>query len=204
MSVIAITYPLALPAAPAPARTRFRLEYAIGRARSPFSRRGQRHDWGGRQWFAEVTLPPMLRATADAWIVWAAKLHGGYGHFRLGDWDRRTSRGNPAGTPLVNGASQTGNGLAVDGFGAGATLKEGDHVELENYLYLVAADFAADGAGAGTIQLEPDLRSSPADDAALTVASPKGLFELVENSLPWDADAMAVHGITFAAQEYLA
>lgn len=202
MAVLAITYPLALPTTPAPSRTKFELRYMVGVGQSPFSGYSQAHDWGGRLWMAEVVLPPMLRAAADQWIAFAAKLRGRYGYFQMGDWDRRAARGSP-GSPLVNGGSQVGNTLVVDGMGAGGTLKIGDHFQLENRLYMIVADATADGSGNATLQFEPALRSSPADNAALTVSAPKGLFRMADNSMPWDADAIGVHGLAFRATEKL-
>lgn len=202
MAVLAITNPVAFPASPSPVRTRFELTFMVGLATSPFSGAQQAHDWGGRLWMAQVSLPPMLRAAADAWCAWAGKLRGRANWFQLGDWDRRTPRGS-WGAPLVNGGSQVGNTLIVDGMGAAGTGKAGDHFQLDSRLYLLVEDVTADGSGNATIQFEPSLRSSPADDAALTVTSPKGLFRLAENSLPWDADALGVHGISFSAIEKL-
>lgn len=206
MAVQTITYPLTLPLVPAPTRTRFRLEYAIGRARSPFSRRGQKQDWGGRQWFAEVTLAPMRRAVADEWIATGALLHGGYGTFRLGDWDRRVPRGIVSGTPLVDGAGQIGNIVAVKSLAAltaGLWLR-GDHIQIGDHLHMVvSASVDSDTGGRANIQIEPDLRESPADAAPVIYSAPKGLFELAEDSLPWESDAAMTHGISFTAEESL-
>lgn len=202
MSIVAISYPLSLPSTPAPVRTKFELRRMVGVASSPFSGHSQAVDWGGALWMAEIVLPPMLRATADEWIAVFQKLRGRYGYFSMGDWDRRTARGT-WGTPLVKGASQAGNTLDIDGVGAGTTRRAGDMFQLENRLYQLVADDTADGSGNATIQFEPSLRASPADNAALTVASPKGYFRLLSSSVPWDADAAAVHGISFSAVEKL-
>lgn len=204
MSVIAITYPLDLPASPAPVETDIQLQYAIAEARSPFTFAGQVQDWGGRVWTARVTLPPMLRAAADEWLVWCSKLRGRYGYFRMGDWDRRTPRGAGGGTPLVNGAAQTGNGLATDGWpNATTVLRAGDHVQIENRLYRVVADATSNGAGQATLQIEPDLRAAPADNAALTISSPKGLWRLTENALSNPTDPAGMVSFAFTAMEKL-
>lgn len=201
MAVVAITYPLALPSG-APVRTRFELMYMTGLSQSPFSGAQQAHDWGGRLWMAEFALPPMLRATADEWLAFFHKLRGRYGYFRAGDFDRRTARGT-WGTPLVKGASQSGNTLDIDGVGNATVRYAGDMFQLEDRLYQLVANDTADGSGNATITFEPSLRSSPADNAALTVSSPTGLFRLTSNSVPWDSDAVGVHGISFSAIEKL-
>jgi hypothetical protein len=202
MAVLAITNPVALPASPVPVRTRFELVRLAGLAVSPFTGVGQAQDWAGAVWRAQVQLPPMLRATADAWCAWAALLRGRVNWTQFGDWDRRTPRGTWA-APLVNGAGQTGNTLVVDGMGAGGTAKAGDHFQLGNGLHVIVADATADGGGNATIQFEPALRTTPADNDPLTVTNAKGLFRLDSSSVPWDSDALAVHGISFSATEKL-
>ncbi len=204
MSVIAITYPLPMPTSPGPVSTDINLVHIVGRSRSPFSAARQVQDWGGAYWRARVTLPPMLRAAADPWLVLFSLLHGPYGTFLMGDWDRRTPRGAAGGTPLVMGASQTGNGLATDGWPINtAILKAGDHVSVENRLYRLVADAASNGSGVATLQLEPNLRAAPADNAPITTSSPKGLFALTSNIIPSPSDFNGVHQLSFEAEEAL-
>lgn len=203
MSVIAITYPLALPTTPAPVSTDINLVHIVGRSRSKFNASRQVQDWGGAFWRASVSLPAMLRATADPWLAFFSLLHGVYGTFLMGDWDRRTPRGTIAGTVLVKGADQTGNGLAVDGATPATTLLKGDHIQVENRLYRVVADLTFDGSGEGIIQVEPRLRSAPADNAVVTYTSPKGLFALTSNVIPSPSDFNGVHQLSFDAEEAL-
>ena len=99
------------------------------------------------------------------------------------------------GTPLVNGASQTGSSLVTDGWTAAAAsrLKKGDvftiasvyAVNPQNYRsttqlqqFVVTADVSSDGAGAATIPIYPPIiltgayqtvDALPADNAALTI-----------------------------------
>lgn len=202
MAITAITYPLSLPSTPAPVSSRMRLDYFVSVDQSEFTGAQESQDWGGRLWYLDFTLPPMTRAQADDWIAVVHKLRGRKGYFLAGDWDRRTARGT-WGTPLVKGGSQVGNTLDIDGVGAGTTRKAGDFFALGNRLYQLVVDDTADGSGNATIQFEPDLRSSPADNAPLTVSSPKGLFRLLANSTPWDTDPNGIHAMSFSAMEYL-
>ena len=94
-------------------------------------------------------------------------------------------RGTIAGTPLVNGASQTGNTLTIDGCTVGTTLLAGDFFSVNSELKMVTADVTADGAGAMSITFEPPLRSSPADNAALTTTRPTARFMLQEDVQAW-------------------
>jgi hypothetical protein len=103
--------------------------------------------------------------------------------------------GTKAGTPLVNGAGQTGASLATDGWTAStAALKAGDvftiagvfrvHPETKQSTgilqqFVATADGSANGAGALTIAIAPamvvsgagqNVSNAPTDNAAITVA----------------------------------
>lgn len=99
------------------------------------------------------------------------------------------------GTPLVNGADQTGSSLVTDGWTASAAsrLKKGDiftiadvyAINPQNYRsttqlqqFVVTADVSSDGSGNATIPIYPSLSASgayatvsalPANNAALTI-----------------------------------
>ncbi len=99
------------------------------------------------------------------------------------------------GTPLVNGASQTGASLVTDGWTAAAAsrLKKGDIFTIANVFhvnpqtrqstgvlqqFVVTADVSSDGSGNLTAAISPSIvtsgafqtvNASPADNAALTI-----------------------------------
>lgn len=99
------------------------------------------------------------------------------------------------GTPLVNGASQTGSSLVTDGWTAavGSRLKKGDIFTIANVYavnpqsrqstgqlrqFVVTADVSSDIGGNATISISPAITTSgafqtvdaaPADNAAITV-----------------------------------
>jgi len=99
------------------------------------------------------------------------------------------------GTPLVNGASQSGSSLITDGWTASAAsrLKKGDVFTIANVFavnpqtrqstgslrqFVVTADVSSDGAGNATIPIFPAITTSgafqtvsgsPADNAAITI-----------------------------------
>ena len=103
--------------------------------------------------------------------------------------------GAHGGTPLVNGASQTGASLVTDGWTAStAVLKEGDVITLAGVnavnpqsrestgvlrQFVVTANVTSDGSGNATIAISPSITTgtgfqtvtgSPADNAAITVS----------------------------------
>jgi hypothetical protein len=134
-------------------------------------------------------------------------LRGQLGTFLLGDPTGATARGAATGTPLVNGASQTGGSLVIDGATNSVTgwLKAGDYIQLgtgsSSRLHKVLADANSSAGGAVTLDIWPHIRISPADNAAVTVSSAKGLFRLSSNEQAWSVNEAAIYGITFSAME---
>lgn len=85
-----------------------------------------------------------------------------------------TPRGTWAGSPAVDGGSQTGRSINLDGFSAGATIKAGDLFKFANHskVYIATADAVANGSGqVAGLAIEPALMTSPADGEALTSSS---------------------------------
>ena len=209
---MAISYPLSLPTVTGIANIVLTARNSIAVATSPFTLTQQVMQHQGSRWEANVTLPPMKRESAEEWIAFLISLNGQYGTFLLGDPLGATARGSASsspGTPLVNGGSQTGTTLNIDGAPNSATgyLKAGDYIQLGSgsgtQLYKVLADANSNGSGQVSLDIWPSLRSSPSDNAAVTVASAKGLFRLSSSDASFSIDKASIYGITFAATEAL-
>ena len=206
---MAISYPLALPTTTGIAKIRITANNVVGLSQSPFTSKQQVYKFTGQFWEAEISLPPMKRADAEYWISFLLKLNGSYGTFLLGDPNGATARGVATGTPLVNGASQTGSELITDGWTTSTTgiLKAGDYIQLGSgssaKLHKVLDDVNSDSNGNATLTLWPDLRSAPADNAAITVSGAKGLFRLSTNQQDWNVNEASIYGMTFPAREAL-
>jgi hypothetical protein len=71
------------------------------------------------------------------------------------------------GTPLVNGASQTGSTLNADGFSAAPQVGDTFTIAGVNLIYTVLSTPTL-SSGAAAISINPALDSSPADNAAIT------------------------------------
>lgn len=198
-----ITYPIDLPSTPAPAKIRIYPRAIVAVGISPFTAAQQVYKHQGQLWQADITLPPMLRADAAPWIAAMLQLNGRYGTFRLGDSSARTPRGIATGTPLVKGASQTGQVLLTDGWTISQTgiLKQGDYIQIGDRLYMIMVDANSDGSGNATLDIWPRLRESPADNAAITTSNCKGLFRLTSNEMPWDVSPKPVFEMSFSAVE---
>ncbi len=139
--------------------------------------------------------------------------------------------GGVAGTPLVNGANQTGSSLVTDGWTANTTIKKGTiftisgvyavHPETKNsYRFLqqfvVTSDVTADASGNATIPISPSITTSgayqnvsgsPADNATITVLGsgntlyPQNMAFHKEAFVFATADLELPQGVDWAARE---
>lgn len=206
-----VSYPLSVPSGLKVRNSSFRLRRSVAVSESPFTFTQQVVKHQGERWEGEVTLKTMTRTEVADIQAFLAKLRGQRGTFLYGDPDYLAlgPRGSFPGTPLVMGASQTGNSLTADGFTAGQTnvLRAGDYIQLDtggnSELYMVVDDVNSDTNGEATINIEPALRSSPADNEAIVATGAKGVFRLAENTAEWQADQNNHFQITIAFVEAL-
>jgi len=210
---MAISYPLAFPTATGVAAVTLRGVNAVAISESPFTFKQQVIAHQGQRWEAEITLPPQKRATAETWAAFLMSLQGSRGTFLMGDPNAATARGSAsttAGTPVVNGASQTGQSLTVDGLPASATgyLLAGDYIQLGGgssaTLHKVLQNVDSNASGQATMELWPYVRTAPADGATIVVGDAQGVFRLTSNQADWSIDSASVYGISFAAVEAVA
>ena len=209
---MAITYPLSTPTNKTIAEITLIARNVVGVSTSPFNFKQQVYQYPGQRWEADIALPPIERLDAEQWVSFLMKLYGQKGTFLLGDPLGGTARGSASsapGTPVVNGASQTGGTLAIDGLPASATgyLKAGDYIQLGSaataQLYKVLNDEDSNGSGEATLDIWPNLRSSPSDGSTVVVANAKGVFRLASNETSWNINRLSLYGITFGATESL-
>lgn len=206
---MAITYPLALPTHTGIRSIELRAVNAVAYSQSPFTYAGQSHAYSGQTWQADISLPPMKRDDAEQWIAWLISLRGQYGTFLLNDPSATTPRGSAGGTPLVNGALQTGGTINLDGCTASQTgwLKAGDYIQLgsgsSSKLHKVLQDADSDASGEVSLDIWPHIRTSPVDDAPVVTSSAKGVFRLSSNEQAWSVNEASIYGLTFGAFEAL-
>lgn len=202
-----VTFPIDFPSNLGIGSFKMGLRTAVGRLESPFSFAEQVIRYSGEVWEIEVALPNMMREDAEYFNAFLLKLRGRWGTFLIGDPNATAPRGTWAGTPLVKGANQTGSTLLVDGFSGGATVKAGDNFQLgtgaNSRLHKVLNDGTPNGSGEITLDLAPNIRVSPADNAAIVTSNPRGLFRLNENIQPFSINSNSVYNISFKATESL-
>jgi hypothetical protein len=164
---------------------------------SSFTGQVQTYDFMASWWEATVTLPPLQRASADAWQSFLMECRGQSNFFQLGDPKRTTPKGAATGTPKVNGASQTGYNLLTKGWTASVSniLLQGDFIQIGYRLYSIMDAVNSDATGLATLHIWPNLRDLPADGTTITTTNCKGLFRLASNTNKWSTNA-GNYGVT--------
>lgn len=175
---------------------------------SPFTLEEQQFNWPGEMWTIDFRLPPFTsRRTAMQWVSFGLNLKGTYGRFLMGDPSAKEPQGIATGTPVVNGAGQTGDILNTTGWTPSqqGILLAGDYIQLgtgvNSKLHMVTVDADSNGSGNAALRIVPALRSSPVDGAAIITNEAKGLFRLTSNQFPWSTEPGLVYRVSFQAQE---
>ena len=205
---MAYTYPLTFPDLGIKSIT-IRAKTIVGASVSPFTGQQQVYKHQGQWWEMEVSMPAMKRDDAEQIAAFLLKMNGKYGTFLLGDKSSTAPRGVGTGTPLVYGGAQTGDQLITDGWTPSTTniLKAGDWIQLgsgsSTRLYKVLDNVTSDESGIATLNIFPNLRQAPSDNAQVVVNSPKGQWRLASNDTEFAIDEASIYGITFACVEAL-
>lgn len=200
-----------MPAAPRFTDSEFRLITKTRLFESSEDGSGQTKIKPGAKWRIEAVLPLMTRAEAALWTAFLAELDGPARRFYAGDPFALTPLGVATGTPLVNGASQTGTSLITDGWTPNITgvMVKGDYFAVDlpsgggaRSLHQVTADADSDGGGNATLAIRPPLRESPADGATIITSSPTCVMRLIDdNQAGWAIDAAGLYSIAFTGLE---
>ena len=170
---------------------------------SPLSNSIQVSELTGARWYGTFNLPPMSKAQALEYIGFLQRLQGRVHSFFGYDANHRSPSGTMSGSTLVvKGASQTGTSINLDG-GANSTLilKAGDFFSVGGELKMVTANATSDGSGNLTVNFVPSLRSSPANDSAITTTNPVCAMKLLGDSTSYSINNSNLYGISFSGLE---
>jgi len=172
--VMAITFPRVFPSGIEIAKSALGLAFLNTVFFSDMARAistGRVNDGLGDRWEGEWETTPLTFDQRAELLAWMISLEGGLKLFKAQDLDRllpSTKNGSFPGNGLVMGASQTGTLLNVDGFPINSTiLNPGDYFGWGNFTHMVTVQADTNGAGEVTLEFEPPLKSSPADNAAI-------------------------------------
>ena len=208
MAVFTPSYPLTFPTVSGVRTQRFALVRTVAVSSSPFTGQDQVVQHEGEYWTTQISFPPMLKDKAAQIIAFLLQLRGRRGTFSIGDQDRKTIQGVATGTIRVNGASQTGNQVALDGFANSTSnvFKAGDYIQINSFLYMVTEDVTSNSSGEANVRIDPALRQgieTIADDATVVYSNTKTIMRLDSNETAWDTDQVSKYGISLSATEAL-
>lgn len=142
---------------------------------------------GGQRWLMEATFPAMTRAEFAPLYAFSLKQDGRTGTFDIVPPQVATPQGVGTGSPVVNGAGQTGNSIITDGWTPSQTgiLKAGDYFKFQNRnkVYMNVEDVNSDVSGNATLTTFPAIPSDdiPADNEVLVVSSVPFKMSFVED-----------------------
>ena len=154
----------------------------------------------GNRWRVTLSYENLFDSERAVMQAFLAEVTATAENFYLEDhsYERRA---DGAGTVLVAGASQTGNQLDTDGWTSGTyAFRAGDFFEVNGELKMATAD-ATITAGAATVDFVPELRSAPANNAAVTISSPKGIFRLISPQTTWSNRSPRISSFSFECVE---
>lgn len=133
-----------------------------------------RLDRAGNRFAAEISFPPMKPDVSRIFVsrLLDAKSEGLRIEYPL----LTESQGTP-GSPVVNGAGQSGKTLAIRGLTAIYEFKEGYWLSIvdatgQHYLHNVRSSLITPGTGITSIAITPALRTPFADGAVINLAVP--------------------------------
>ncbi len=165
---------------------------------SPLVASAQTLDRGGLKWQAVYNYTNISAAKRATLMGLLARLRGQAHRLRVPIYDNPI-RGLYGGTPLVDGASQTGSTVAIDGCSNNITnwIRAGDYFSMivngEHELKMCTVDASSNGSGQiATLDFEPRLRASPANDAVIfvedgTLQKPEGIFVMGGSTVGWSS-----------------
>ncbi len=169
-----------------------------GLSPSPLVASAQTLDRGGLKWQATYNYTNISKAKRAILMGLLARLRGQAHRVRLPIYDN-PKRGAYGGTPLVVGGAQTGSTLLFDGAdNVTDWIMAGDYFSVvvngEHELKMCTVDLTT-SAGGGTLDFEPRLRASPANNAVIRVEDgalpkPEGVFVMSDSSVGWSSRPM--------------
>lgn len=148
--------------------------------KSPFTSSTQTIRMPGAAWFGRATFDDLEQEEWRELAAFLAEMEGMNGRFYFTDFGGTSPRGGMAtrsNTVRVRGGGQTGNTLAIDGLPANLStaFKKGDYISFDTSagreMHIVTADANANSSGQTTLNISPQIRVSPSDNAIVAYRS---------------------------------
>lgn len=201
-------YPIDFPSSLPVSSMTIDLVRAVSSSRSPFSLHEQIYDWGGEAWEIQLQLSTLTRENCAAYRAFVTALKGKMGTFTF-NLIGEAPYGSYAGTPLLDGGSQTGSSIDIKGFTADATgvIKAGDYFSLgsgsSKKLFTFLADADADSSGGVTVEIAPEIKIAFSDEEAINTSTPGAVFRLDDNTVRQSIDKHNLRSASIGARQSL-
>lgn len=189
-----------MPSSPSFTNSEWGIRRAVAVSESPFTGAQQVQVYSKAQWYATLTLPPMLREQAVAWQAFFLLTGGRANTFLLGDPDAKTAIGTATYASVAAPASVGSNTVNLT-LENGATLNTGSYIQFGSSNSPKLHMIVDDNTGSGNVTIEPALKTAITTATPVTIDAPKGLFRMETNDLSWSADHVQKYGITFTCSE---
>lgn len=169
---------------------------------SPLTGAVKTADRGGERWRVRLNFVNLVNPERAEMQAFLSRLNGQQHRFTMQNHSE-SNRGAFGGTPLVAGANQVGNTLNIDGATPSVTnwIRAGDWFSVNGELKMATIDANSDGSGNVTLTFSPRLRTSPADNAAVTTSSGTGKFLLDQSGTSWSNRPGLFSDLTITAIE---
>lgn len=130
-------------------------------------------DLGRGWWECDIELPPILGTDASAWRGFVSAVEGTVNTFRVKPVPLGNQLDVAGGTISSVGATTGGStSISVDGAAASVTIPAGYWVSANDQLFRLTQDFVADGAGTGTMSVQPPVRGTMPDNTVFEYDDP--------------------------------
>jgi hypothetical protein len=189
-----------LPDYPYPAAMTPRLVTGRAELRPAWGGDIQRLNRAGSRFAIDVTMPVMTYADAQDW----SDINDETAMVTMQIVQPGFDTGAP-GTPLVNGASQSGTTLAIDGLTPYHVLRKNQWISISTggrlYAYRVKTEVIASSGGAASVVLTTMLRVSPANNDPVEIAAPRieGFATVPDDA--WSTNTAGHVALSFTIEE---
>ena len=161
----------------------------------------------GAQYFSfTVQMPPVDQLKAQEIFAFLSKQKGGYENFTIAAPLNNKGTSHSETDILVNGATSAGaSAVPMDGFShTNHALRAGDLIKFAGHskVYMVQDEVTASGGGA-TVNIQPNLVASVANNEAVTTNKPLFNVYLENDEIRYTTDASGFYNISFDVREVI-
>ena len=159
----------------------------------------------GDIWVGTLVFSNKFDPEARILRAFITSMRGQSGRFYLTPPGYRRA-GTGTGSPQVKGAGQTGSTIITDNWNINQTgiILAGDYFNIGSELKMATADANSDINGEATISFTPPIRTSPADNSAIVVDSPKVTMMLQDDKQArWQVQPTPIYAASIAVEEVL-